>query len=233
MTTPVLNPPSIQPTNQDSLSGTFDFALSKFLQNIDDMLPAQIIAYDRPSNMAQVQPLIYVVTTSDTLVQRAPILSVPVLQIGGGGFVLNFPIKTGDLGWLKANDRDVSLFKQSWGMSQPNTARKHNFSDAIFIPSILTGFVIAGSDAANVTLQSLSGSIRLSMGTSVCVTDETGYTPNTGAVLDVQSTTKAFKVPRMTHAQRDAIPSPEGGFMVYVTDAPTGFSYYTDGTGWS
>ena len=231
--TPVLNPPSIDPADLNSLSGTISFALSKFLQYVDDMLPAQIVAYDRATNMAQVQPMISIVTTGDTILQRAPVMSVPVLQIGGGGFVLNFPIKAGDLGWLKANDRDISLFKQSWNMSQPNTSRKHDFGDAIFIPSILTGFAIAGSDTTKVTLQSLNGSIRLSMGTTICVTDQPSYTPSTGAVLDVQSTTKAFKVPRMTHAQRDAIPSPEGGFVVYVTDTPTGFSFYTDGLGWS
>lgn len=226
-------PPSRNPTDNDSMVGMMNIVLTKFLQSIDDMLPAQVVAYDRTTNMAQVQPMISIVTTGDTILQRAPVMSVPVLQIGGGGFMLNFPINAGDLGWLKANDRDISLFKQSWEMSPPNTARKHDFGDAIFIPSILTGFVIAGSDTTKVTLQSLNGSIRLSMGTTVCVTDEIGYTPSAGAVLDVQSTTKAFKVPRMTHAQRDAIPSPEGGFMVYVTDAPTGFSFYTDGVGWS
>ena len=36
----------------------------------------------------------------------------------------------------------------------------------------------------------------------------------------------------MTTAQRNAIPSPEGGMMVYLTDVPK-YSYYTDGVGWS
>lgn len=41
--------------------------------------------------------------------------------------------------------------------------------------------------------------------------------PNPGAVLDVTSTTKGFLPPRMTTAQRDAIPTPPVGLVVYNT----------------
>ncbi len=39
--------------------------------------------------------------------------------------------------------------------------------------------------------------------------------PNTNAILDVSSTTKAFMPPRMTTTQRDAIPSPTAGMVIY------------------
>ena len=224
-------PFSRNPTNDDSLVGTFKVVLEKFLQDVDDMLPAQIIAYNRTTNMAQIQPLISMVTTDQTIIQRAQIMSCPVFQIGGGGFMLNFPIKTGDMGWMKANDRDISLFKQSWQSTIPNTSRKHSFADAIFIPSILTGFVLAGGDSTNLTLQSLNGSIRLSMGAGVCISDETGYTQSNNAILDLQSTTKAFKLPVMTTAQKNAIPSPQTGMMVWDS-TENGVSTYNGGS-WS
>ena len=40
-------------------------------------------------------------------------------------------------------------------------------------------------------------------------------TPNANAILDVSSTTKAFMPPRMTTTQRDAIPSPTAGMVIY------------------
>jgi hypothetical protein len=40
-------------------------------------------------------------------------------------------------------------------------------------------------------------------------------TPNSNAILDVISTTKAFMPPRMTTAQRDAIASPTAGMIVF------------------
>jgi hypothetical protein len=128
------------------------------------MLPASVVAYDRATNRASVQPLIPVITTSGVQINRAPVASVPVLQLGGGGFVLSFPIAAGDLGWIKANDRDISLFKQSLKNSIPNTQRKHSFEDAMFIPdTMFSGVTIAGGDADNVVLQNLAGTVKISL----------------------------------------------------------------------
>lgn len=157
-------PPSSDPANRYDLVGTVRLVLTKFLQSVDDMLPAVVISYDRATNQAQVQPLIALVTTDDKQVQRAQVASIPVLQIGGGGFVLSFPIRPGDLGWIKANDRDISLFKQVLANASPNTARKHSFEDAMFIPDTMKRSVIINSeDAENVVLQSIDGTQRVSI----------------------------------------------------------------------
>ena len=63
--------PSKNPANDGSPVGMMRTILEKFLQNVDDMLPATIVAYDRASNRAQVQPLMFVVTTEGKRVQRA------------------------------------------------------------------------------------------------------------------------------------------------------------------
>lgn len=158
------SPPSMNPSNRFDLAGTFRLLFTKWLQGVDDMLPAKVIAYDRETNRAQVQPLIVVVTTDNKIVPRVPIASVPVLQLGGGGFVMSFPIKTGDLGWIKANDRDVSLFFQSLAESAPNTARKHSFEDCIFIPdTMFKDVVIDGEDADNLVIQTLAGDVKISL----------------------------------------------------------------------
>jgi len=54
-------------------------------------------------------------------------------------------------------------------------------------------------------------------------------TPNANAILDLSSTTKGLLVPRMTSAQRTAIPNVPGMF-VYDTD--TKEFYHNDGTNW-
>lgn len=235
-------PPSKNPANVDALTGAFQLILTKFLQNMDNMLPARVIKYNRTTNLAQVQPLIQLITTKNQLVSRAQIASVPVIQMGGGSFVMSFPMATGDLGWIHANDRDISLFLQAFAESPPNTVRKHSFSDAVLVPdTMMKGVTIAAEDAGNAVFQTKDGTVKIALwptqikvlAPNTAVTDTTAYAPNPNAVLDVQSTTKAFKICRMTHAQRDAIASPTGGMMVYVTDAPAGFSFYVDGMGWS
>jgi hypothetical protein len=55
--------------------------------------------------------------------------------------------------------------------------------------------------------------------------------PHASAKLDITSVDKGFLPPRMTSSQRDAIPSPAAGLMVYQTDGTSGLYYY-NGSAW-
>lgn len=159
------NNPNIDPADNDTLAGVIRFAFSQLMRNVDGMLPARVLAYDRTANRVQVEIMIAMVTTSGQQVSRAQIANIPVINIGGGGYILNFPLKPNDLGFIIANDRDISLFLQSMVESPPNTQRVKNFADSVFIPSILNGYTINGEDADNAVLQNLDGTVRISLGT--------------------------------------------------------------------
>jgi len=232
--------PSRDPANDDSLLGMVRQVLDKFLQGVDDMLPARVVSYDRDSNRATVVPMVKVLTTDGRQIGRAQVASVPVMQFGGGGVALSFNLTAGDIGWIKANDRDISLILQAYGDNAPNTLRKHSFQDAVFIPDVMRGMVIAAEDETNAVLQTLDGTARLALWPTflkvtaprgLVVSDQAGEgSPN--AVLDVQSTIKAaMPWPRMTQGQRDAIPSPQEGMAVWNLTTH-GVSTY-NGTTWS
>lgn len=156
-------PPGYNPADAGTLAGVMGYAIRKALMNVEDMLPAKVIAYDRAKNLAQVQPLIAVLTTDGKTVSRAQVAEVPVLALGGGGYVVNFPLKPGDLGWIKANDRDISLYMQGLKEARPNTLRLHSFADAMFVPDIVRGYSIAGEDADAMVIQKLDGSVRIAV----------------------------------------------------------------------
>ncbi len=213
-TTPHANP-SRDPANDDTLLGMARQVLDKFLQSVDDMLPARVVSYDRTSNRATVVPLVKLLTTDNRQITRAQFASVPVVQLGGGGVALTFNLMPGNLGWIKANDRDISLVLQAYRDNAPNTLRKHSFQDAMFIPDVMRGVTISGEDGEHATLQTLDGMTRLAVWEKFLkVTAEQGLTISDAlgegrphAVLDVKSTIKgAFPWPRMTTVQRDAIP---------------------------
>lgn len=157
------NGPDIDPANNESLAGTLQFCMQKFMQNMNGMLPARVIKYDRTTNRVQVQLLITLITTQGIQVSRPQIASIPVMLFGGGNHFLSFSLNTGDLGWVLANDRDVSLFLQSYQESPPNTFRINNFSDGIFIPDIMTGYTISEEDSGNAVLQNKDGTIKISL----------------------------------------------------------------------
>jgi len=155
--------PSLDPANTGTLTGLLKMGFNKMMQNTNNCLPAKIVAYDRTTNRAQVQPLISLLATDGTLTPRAAIASVPVVQYGGGGFILSFNLKPGDLGWIEACDRDISLFLQNYKESGPNTQRIHDFADSKFHPDVMTGYTIAEEDEENAVLQTLDGSVRISI----------------------------------------------------------------------
>jgi hypothetical protein len=186
-------PPLYDFSDKNSLIGLLRFAFRKVKMTTDDMLPAVVVDYDRVSNTATVQPQIKILTTDNKLIARTQHASIPVFAYGGGGFVINFPLKPGDRGWIKANDRDISLYTQSMLQSGPNTFRLHSFEDGMFFPDVLTGFDIAGEDSENMVIQSLDGTTRIAIGAGII----NAVTPNVS--MRMSGTTIAFECVTLTH----------------------------------
>ena len=163
MTTQNANP-SLDPSNNGTLAGMANVVLKKLMQGIDGVLPARVVAYKGyPNNVVQVQPLINLLNTNNQEIPRGQIAQIPVCQIGGGGFVLRFNLNPGDLGLILANDRDISLFTQTWEQAPPNTMRIKSFSDSVFLPLAFTDVIVNSEDQSNITLQTEDGSIRISL----------------------------------------------------------------------
>lgn len=154
--------PSLNPVNNDSLIGVFTHVMKKYLQGqINDMLPCQVVSVSSDRRFVSVQPLIMVVGTSGTNFTRAPVAKIPVHTLGAGGWVISFPIQPGDLGWMKSNDRDISLFLKSLKLSPPNTYRLHQFEDAVYMPTVLAAYTINSADASSMIISSLDGGVRI------------------------------------------------------------------------
>ena len=72
---------------------------------------------------------------------------------------------------------------------------------------------------------------------SICSYSQIGLgtiNPSTTAALDLTSTTKGFLLPRMTHAQKTAIASPEAGLQIWCLDCGTnGQLQVYNGTNWT
>jgi len=223
--------PSRDPADDGSLLGMIREVLKKHLQGVDDMLPARVLSYDRNTNRARVLPLVRLLTTDNRQVSRAPIASVPVLQYGGGGFVLSFNLKAGDLGWIKANDRDISLFLQTYGEQAPNTVRLHSFSDAVFIPDVMTGYDIGEEDAENAVLQSLDGNVKISLGEASLklAVGGTTITLTEGGVEVVGETT--FKDPVIMEQTLDVTGNTTLAATLAVTGAASFVALVTMGAG--
>lgn len=155
----------LDPADTGGLGGAFRFIFRKLMQNTDGMLPASVVAVDAARNYVTVQPMIKIVGTGGEQMQRAQIASVPCFNAGAGDYVLSFPVTPGDLGWIIASDRDISLYLQANQQSLPNTRRMHSFEDGLFIPDMARLWTLAGADATKAVLQNKDGTIKITLGT--------------------------------------------------------------------
>ena len=154
--------PNYNPSNTTSLSGVLAEVLKNFGLSMENCMPAVVVSYDRATNIVEVQPAINTILTNGTTQPRDTI-RLPVHTLGGAGLVVSVPLTAGNTGWIVAGDRDIALFKQSLGVSNPNTYRTHKYSFGFFIPDKIKGVTIASGDDDALTIQTLDGTTRISL----------------------------------------------------------------------
>ena len=110
-----------------------------------------------------VRPLIKIVAQDGTASSRAVIEGLPVFTAGAGDKFMSFPVAAGNIGWIDACDRDISLFLQSYSEEEPPTDRMHNFGDARFVPDIMTNITVATEDSTAVVIQTRDGSVKIAL----------------------------------------------------------------------
>lgn len=157
------------PGDDQSLASTLRFIQRAIEMDMENCLPCRVMDYDRVANRATVRPAIMSTvrsTESTDLIRknRVSYPDIPVLSLGAGGFHISFPVKKGDLGWIYACDRDISLFLQSL-TEQPAglDGASHKFSDAIFIPDVFSKYTINEEDEGALVIQSTSSATRVSI----------------------------------------------------------------------
>lgn len=150
-------------SRQEGLPGLMAAALSRFAIDDDNLIPARVVAFDRVKNLVTVQPQIMWIGMDDSAQSRHRIANIPCLSIGGGGFHISFPLKQGDLGWIFAGDRDISLFKQTLNESKPNTHRIHKFQDGLFIPDVWRQYALAADADGAMVIQSTDAVTRITI----------------------------------------------------------------------
>lgn len=149
--------------DKDLLTGLANVIIKHVKKKMQNSLPVKVTKVSADRKFVDVQPQIMVIDSEGGSIVRGEIKGVPVITSGAGGFLISFSIQAGDLGWIEASDRDISLFKQSYAQSKPNTGRVHDFSDSRFVPDIMTNFAIADEDTDAMVIQNRAGTVKIAM----------------------------------------------------------------------
>ena len=150
--------PSQNPADDGTLTGLMKLAVRKAAQDMNVMMPVEVISYDRASNRAVVKHMVQMRASDGQAVSRAQIASIRVQQFGNAKFSVSLPIKPGDKGWLVAADRDISVFQQDIATENPpNTDRAHSFEDGVFMPDAMGAGDVPAGEGDRVVIGSVSG----------------------------------------------------------------------------
>lgn len=147
----------------DSLTGLIMELADSIMRRCECMLPCVVTKVSGDRKRVAVRPLVRIVGQDGSTLPRDTIEGLTVYQAGAGDLVMSFPVSVGDIGWIEAADRDLGLFLQSYTESDPPTRRKHSFSDARFVPDIMTNFTIAAEDAGAVVIQNRAGTVKIAL----------------------------------------------------------------------
>lgn len=147
------------PASEESSALAIDYVVSQILNKYRWTTPAIVKEYDREKNIVTIQPAIKEATTEESI--EVCEMDVPCVVVGGGGWVTSYPLQKNNTGWLLTNDKDISLFLQSKKISEPNTYRRHDWADSVFLPDIISDFKYdKKEDEKAVVFEHIKGEIK-------------------------------------------------------------------------
>lgn len=129
-------------------------AIDNKLLQTHTAFPAEIVSYDATLQRAKIQPVLKKKYRTGEIVEVPVINDVPVAWPRAGQAIMHFPLKAGDTGLAICSERSVDLWKTFGGKVDPKDTRKHDYSDAFFLPGPAPKInPVAGLSSGKVTLQ--------------------------------------------------------------------------------
>ncbi|WP_047680977.1 MULTISPECIES: hypothetical protein [Xenorhabdus] len=92
-----------------------------------------------PVGYVDILPLVQQVDGAGNIYQNATVYNVPYFRYQGGKNAVILDPKVGDLGFCFTASRDISKVKRVKGAAPPDSKRKYDMSDSLYIGGLLNG----------------------------------------------------------------------------------------------
>lgn len=172
--------------------------MRKVYETMRVAMPAQIESYDALNSVATVKISIPHVRDDEEVFDVPIISAVPVLWQRAGLASITFPLQRGDWGLVVHCDGDIGKWALDMDASQPQSRRRHAWTDAVFLPQV---HGLQPSSLIGLELKYGTNTVTLTEA-GVTVTSQNialvGNTTITGN-LDVTGTTTMAGLPFATH----------------------------------
>lgn len=148
-----------------NLHSNINSVLEHLKAKLEVCIPAIVDSIDREKSMVTVLLAPKMIFPNGDMEERGYV-EVPILVSSGGGFMINFPIKEGDVGWVIAGDRDTTGYRED--NSKPYdllSLGSHSYSFGFFIPDVFSNvdktFKLTEEDTDKLVIQTLNGNTKI------------------------------------------------------------------------
>lgn len=125
---------------QPDLSDVLEELKRTLLRDFNCIKLGNIDSYDASTQTATIKLTVKSLLNDEggvkTYKEQPILLEVPVIVLSGGTSYLSFPTTQGDDCLVFFNDRDIENWYLTGGVSEPNTVRMHDLSDAFALVGI-------------------------------------------------------------------------------------------------
>lgn len=154
------------PTSQPNATTNVREAARGAVARVNVCLPATVVGYDETTQLASVRVVPCFrrrnPANGGAVECYAPpdVHGVPVAFPGGGDFSITWPLAAGDSGHIVVSDRSMDEWKATAeARTEPQDIRRHDLSDAIFVPGVRSPSAPLQGDAVQSDGMVVSGPI--------------------------------------------------------------------------
>lgn len=135
---------NFQPANGWGEYAKVSFAINQAIAKIQTAIPVKVIACSNsggvsPVGTVDVQPMVDQVLRDGTSIPHTTIFELPYGRVQGGNNAIIIDPEVGDIGLACFCSRDISSVIASKKSGAPQTRRKYDFADGVFVMGILNG----------------------------------------------------------------------------------------------
>jgi len=133
---------NLTPTSIGTETSRIQFLIKAALSGLRTSIPVKVMSVTNtggvsPIGTLSVQPLVSALDGSGQVWAHGTIYNVPYMRIQGGSNAVILDPQVGDIGIATVCDRDISTVKSSQSASAPGSNRKFDFSDMVYLMTII------------------------------------------------------------------------------------------------
>lgn len=150
-----------------TLDQAIDDAIFSALLGKRHVVPARVSSFDVDTQTIIAEPMIAIEDNDGNPIEISPVADVPILQLGGGDFVITFNPVAGDPCLLLVSDRCIDDWHETNEKRIPADFRQNEISDSLAIVGFRTKPQAIKNILPGVTIRTIDGTdyVNLNNGT--------------------------------------------------------------------